>query len=265
MSRPGTVDLDAFRLSPRDVILSAPLPVRVAGPVAACRLELPPDSDGGVSWESLAHFVLGQEERPQWDRLTAPKRRREWLAGRVAAKDAIRRLLLATRGVSIFPADIAIVPEANGRPRAEGKALSGLGLSISIAHTDGVAVAIAAALEGGVGIDVERVDRRRGEYERAAFSADEVRLLGPETDLERRERSLRLWCAKEAVAKALGRGLMGSPLNLEARRVDAGFGEAELWLAGSLARALPDLTESPQIASMERHGDLIVATATALR
>jgi len=263
--------LYAFRLAPREVILSTPVPVRLPGQVACCRLELPygfMDADGGVWWESLAHFVLSRAERLAWRALGAPKRRREWLSGRVAAKDAVRHHLLATRGITLFPADIEITPDQHGRPQPRGAVLERLGvaLSVSIAHTDGVAMAIAAEPARGIGIDVERIDRRRGEFERAAFTPDELRLLGPDDGgTARRERGLRLWCAKEAVAKAIGRGLMGSPLNLEAQDADQALGRVGLRSAGSLARELPHLAGVAVVAYVDRQGDLIVATAATDR
>ena len=262
-------NLYAFRLAPREIILSAPVAVRIPGSVACCRLDLPydfMDGDGGIWWESLAHFVLGREERLTWRAITAPKRRREWLSGRVAAKDAVRHHLLATHGVRSFPADIEIVPDPHGRPQPRGAVLERLGvsLSVSIAHTDGVAMAIAAGAAREIGIDIEWIDRRRGEYERAAFSPDEMRLLGPDDgDRARRERALRLWCAKEAVAKAIGRGFMGNPLNLEARAADPGLGQVEVWLTGSLAREFPQLAGVPVAAYIDLQGDLIVGCAAA--
>ena len=59
-----------------------------------------------------------------------------------------------------------------------------------------------------VGIDLERVEERSADFEMIAFTDEERRLLPTE------ERDLwitRFWVAKEAVAKALGRGLEGNP------------------------------------------------------
>jgi acyl transferase domain-containing protein/phosphopantetheinyl transferase len=261
-------DLYAFRQSPRDVILSDPTapPARLDGQVACSRLSLPLDfmeADGGVWWETLAHFTLGRAERAVWHALTGARRRREWLMGRIAAKDAVRLHLLATRGLRVFPADIEIVADRFGRPEPSGALLAKLGaaLSVSIAHTDGIAMALAAEPPRGLGIDIERLDRRRGDYERAAFNEEERALLGADADATRPERALRLWCAKEAVAKAIGRGLMGSPLNLERRGGDAGFERVDLGVTGSLARELPHLVDHPVAAFVARHANLIVAMA----
>jgi phosphopantetheinyl transferase len=260
-------DLYAFRQSPRDVILSAPTPApgKLGGSVSCCRLSLPidfMDADGGVWWETLAHFALGRSERDVWRSLTGARRRRDWLMGRVAAKDAVRLHLLATRGVRLFPADIAIVADRFGKPEPSGPALARLGvsLSVSIAHTDGAAMALASEPARGIGIDIESLERKRGDYERAAFHETERALLG-DTDAARRERALRLWCAKEAVAKALGRGLMGSPLNLERKGGDDRLERVDLAVKGSLARELPHLVDRPVTAFVTRQADWIVATA----
>jgi acyl transferase domain-containing protein/phosphopantetheinyl transferase len=261
-------DLYAFRQSPRDVILSAPVaaPGRLGSAVSCCRLSLPldfMDADGGIWWETLAHFALGRAERDVWRSLGGARRRRDWLLGRVAAKDAVRLHLLGTRGVRLFPADIAIVADRFGKPEPAGPALARLGvsLSVSIAHTDGAAMALASEPARGIGIDMERLDRRRGDYERAAFHEAERALLGADDMAARGERALRLWCAKEAVAKALGRGLMGSPLNLERRGGDDRLERVDLTVAGSLARELPHLVDRPVTAFVTRQADWIVATA----
>ena len=275
---------DHFRRSPKDVILSAQVPAPGMPPstTACCRLAVPPDhaESDGDTWETLADVVLGLVERDAWRSLGGAKRRREWLMGRIAAKDAVRLRLLGTRGVRLLPADIAIVADSFGKPEVCGPALEHLGasFSVSIAHTDGAAMALSSEPARGIGIDLERLDRRRGDYERAAFHEAERAFLSgvaagsdgpdagwPRTDDDRRaahrERALRLWCAKEAVAKALGRGLMGSPLNLERRGGDHGLERVDLVVAGSLARALPHRIDRPVPAFVTRQADWIVSAA----
>jgi phosphopantetheinyl transferase len=259
--------LYGFRQAPKEVILGreVPGPEPIRDRVLCARLELPLDffqADGGVWWDCLAHFVLNPAERATWRTLASDRRRVEWLMGRTAAKDAVRLYALRHRGVALFPCDIAITADAHGRPAPGGAALDRLGLelSLSLAHTDGIAVAAVCEPARGVGIDVERLSRRRGAFEEAAFTADERALLG-EAGAGRDERALRLWCAKEAVGKALGRGLMGNPLNLEARSSDANLDTVRVALAGRLAREFPGLVGSSVTAFTGREGDLIVATA----
>jgi phosphopantetheinyl transferase len=236
--------------------IDGPDPIRDR--VLCARLELPLD----FRWESLARVVLDAAEGDFWSRLASNRRRTEWLMGRMAAKDAVRMYALRHRGLALSPGDIGVAADAHGRPVPGGATLERLGLqlSLSLAHTDGIAVAAVCEPGRGVGIDVERLSRRRGAIEEAAFSAGERALLGP-TGTGRDERVLRLWCAKEAVGKALGRGLMGSPLNLEARSSDANLDTVSVALAGRLAREFPDLVGSAIMAFTRRDGDVVVAIA----
>jgi phosphopantetheinyl transferase len=253
----------------RDVILSTPVPVpgNPGGALTCRRLSLPRevmDADGGVWWEALANVALGPDESCVWRSLGGTSRRRDWLMGRVAAKDTVRLHVLRTRGLRLLPADIAIVADGFGKPEPRGPELARLAvpLSVSIAHTDGAAMALVSEPARGIGIDIERLDRRRGDYERAAFHESERALLG-DTGPARRERALRLWCAKEAAAKALGRGLMGSPLNLELCFGDDRLERVDLAVRGSLLRELPHLVDRPVTAFVESQADWIVATALA--
>lgn len=260
--------LEAFQGAPRDVILSRPFPAPV--PLhdrVRCSVLEPPagalDAGGGAGWESLALLALDPSEQAAWRAIGGPKRRGEWLLGRIAAKDAVRMHLLLTRGLRIDPREIPIAADGWGRPAPGGEALTahGVALSVSLSHTDGIAMALAAEPPCGAGIDVERRGRRRGDYAEAAFTPAEIALIDAAGPEQRAERGLRLWCSKEAVAKALGRGLMGNPMNLEAVQVDPGMTRIGLGVAGALARTFPDLVGRPQTALVSVAGDLVVAVA----
>jgi len=228
-------------------VCEMPLPGRATADLTCVRLEFGEDPQGVAeppqALQDLADASLEPEERAAWDALRSAPRRREWLMGRLAAKDAVRHRLEATRGLAAARDAIAIRPDAWGRPRVAGPAVATAGtpISVSIAHTRGVAAAVAGETSDGLGLDIERTDRRRGDYERAAFSDEERRRLDAGPADRRVERALRLFCAKEAVAKAIGRGLLGSPLNLSVADCDAEVTRADLEVAGSLARALPGL------------------------
>ncbi len=59
----------------------------------------------------LADLILGPGERQQWMSMHAvQKRRHEWLLGRCAAKDAVRRLLEKHLNLQLSPREIEIVP-----------------------------------------------------------------------------------------------------------------------------------------------------------
>jgi phosphopantetheinyl transferase len=263
-----TARREAFRRAPRDVILSEPFPAPPAlrDRVRCSVLEPAPgslDAEGGAGWEDLARLALDASEEAAWRAIGGPKRRGEWLLGRIAAKDAVRLHLHATRGLRIAPHEIPIAADAWGRPLPGGEVLAAhdVALSVSLSHTDGIALAMAVEPPCGAGIDVERLGRRRGDYAEAAFTPAEIALIDADGPARRAERALHLWCSKEAVAKALGRGLMGNPMNLEALEVDAGMTRIGLGVAGALARTFPDLVGRPQTALVSVEGDLVVAVA----
>jgi phosphopantetheinyl transferase len=175
------------------------------GLLVCCRLDALP-----LEPEHLAHLLLSPGEWEVWRGMRAvDKRRHEWLLGRAVAKDAVRRLVEEHTGVRLAPADIEIRPDPYGRPEAVGPFAARLGVQpvLSIAHSHGTAVSLAALSPGQLlGIDLENLAQRREDFEAIAFSPDERRMLAAMPRESRQEWALRMWCAKEAVAKALGRG-----------------------------------------------------------
>jgi phosphopantetheinyl transferase len=260
--------LESFRRAPRDVILSEPFPApsplrdrvrcSVLEPAAGSL-----DAGEGSEWDTLAGLALDDSEQAVWRSIGGPKRRRDWLLGRIAVKDAVRMHLLATRALMMSPREVPIAADTWGRPVPAGAILAahGIKLSVSLSHTNGIAMALAVEPTCGAGIDVERVGRRRGDYAEAAFTAAEISRIDAAGPEHRAERALRLWCSKEAVAKALGRGLMGNPMNLEATEIDAGMTRIGLGVAGALARTFPELVGRPVTAFVSVNGDLVVAAA----
>jgi phosphopantetheinyl transferase len=224
-------------------------------------------------WKRIwAHRILGRSERDQFRQLRSPEPRQlEWLAGRAAAKEAIRALLRTQYGLDILPADVEIYPDEWGRPHVAGGwrgAVPGA-VAISIAHTDGVAVALAGVEAPGaggeasslrLGIDVERVRDRPEGFAELAFTAGEQELLATVPPGLRLEWTLRSWCAKEAVAKASGYGLIEGPRSVEVMALDIDRELIAVRLANQLAAAHPDLADSPLVVYTGRDGDLVVAT-----
>jgi acyl transferase domain-containing protein len=153
--------------------------------------------------DQLARRFLGEKERAVYD-AQPPKTQRAWLSGRIAAKDAVRRLLAK----KMFPVEVALDSDADGRPRVTAPPQD---LRVSIAHKGDAAVALAAAGRD-VGIDVELVEPRDQAFAETAFSEDELRLIATSDD--RDEWLTRLWAAKEAAGKARGTGLAGNPRRL---------------------------------------------------
>lgn len=106
-----------------------------------------------ASQELVMRRYLGAGERARYERC-ATRARAVWLLGRIAAKDAVRELLWESGAGPVFPAEIQVGTDHQGRPCPEGPLAHGLHLSL--AHKDRIAVALAHR-SGPVGIDIERV------------------------------------------------------------------------------------------------------------
>src|SRR5690606_16701610 len=140
-----------------------------------------------------------------------PNAQRQWLLGRVAAKDAARAALRERGRWPLFPIEVAVANEDSGRPTVAHAGTEDL--RVSIAHTTGIGVALVR--EGvDVGIDVEVVEPRAATFEATALTEGE-RALVPALDGGRDAALTLLWAAKEAAAKAAGTGLQGRPRDHE--------------------------------------------------
>jgi len=171
----------------------------------------------------LAHAVLGDAERAEWRAVAGTvRRKREWLFGRAAIKEAVRMFLFQQTGQLLYPSDIAVLHDDLGAPLVDGWWRGDLAQApqVSLSHT-ARACLVAVAADSPVGVDFEDLGRVQRPallvetltvQERAALDG----LAGAEFD----ERLLRLWCAKEAAAKFFGVGLQGRPEAFEVRFVD---------------------------------------------
>jgi phosphopantetheine--protein transferase-like protein len=173
-------------------------------------------------------------------------------------------LLKRRYGVELCPADIDISADAHERPRARGAWVEKLERVpvVSIAHADGIAVAVAGD-DGqchGIGIDIERLRRLEEGFENNAFTARERGLLSSLDASVREEWSLRLWCAKEAVRKAIGRGIARGPRTLEIDDFEIRTGSVEIALSGELIKGLPHLAARRIVVSTGQGRDFVFAS-----
>jgi 4'-phosphopantetheinyl transferase len=140
----------------------------------------------------------------------------------VRARFVVARALLcdtvAALRPALDPATIEVAVEPSGRPRVAGHD----DLHVSVAHTRGLAVAVAAE-EGPVGIDVEPLARDDLPPTCVWLTAAERGRLGELQPGERRPWLLHLWVAKEAVIKASS---VGGPVPRAAVEVDVEGGLA---------------------------------------
>jgi phosphopantetheinyl transferase len=173
-----------------------------------------------VTQGMAARGILGGEAFAGYERQPGASRK-QWLLGRIAAKDAVRFQLWDDGVTDVFPIELTVVNEATGRPRVLSRPGRGFGeCDVSLAHSAEVAVAIArpAAPAGagageatpGVGIDVVSIEDRPESTVHYALSDVERGLLDGLPG-DRRLWFHRFWAAKEAVGKAEGTGLDGRP------------------------------------------------------
>jgi phosphopantetheinyl transferase len=190
------------------------------------------ESSFGVWRKALAFLILSPPEREEWMGLKGTVAREiQWLLGRAAAKDALRGHFHEKDERWFAPAELMIENDAAGRPLLGGGWRAELPgrPEISISHTDGLVVAVAAGAEDGarVGVDVEKIRTPSQDLLDAAFSEGDLAQLPPEardSDALRSEWVFRLWCAKEAVGKALGSGVSLDPRQFAVSGVDPARG-----------------------------------------
>lgn len=193
---------------------------------------------GGIWMRVLANTILSRAERALWRTMTGPmKRRRDWLMGRIALKEAARYWLLTQYGVAVMPADIELHPDQSGKPHVNAEMLAALSLpapEVSLTHTGGMAMAAAAPPGRPIGIDMEFLDGvDPALLSNGAFSEAERALLGPDA-----AGLVMGWCAKEAAAKLLGTGLTGRPKGFVLSGVAGGLARVETPEAGALTVAV---------------------------
>jgi len=169
----------------------------------------------------------------------APRGRRQWLLGRIAVKDAVRRWLWEHGEGPVFPAELRVENDGLGRPYVvgvHGRELPDLDVSLAHCAEAGVAIARPHRPGPGPGIDIEEVTDRTPETEAAALTPAELRLLDGLVG-SRAVWFTRFWAAKEAVAKAEGTGLDGRPRDFTVLDVSPDGGL--LTVSGRLERAYP--------------------------
>lgn len=168
--------------------------------------------DTAILRDYLSRRYLTTSEREIYDNLP-PRRRRQWLAGRVAAKDAVRAWLHQNHGVeAVWPQEMCIFNDAAGAPQLYANVTTTVpaSLKISIAHKNlkGSTLAVAIVGEQAVGIDLEIIEPRAPNFIELTFTSSEIALLNGADPASEYTRG---WVAKEVVAKLQGTGLQGRP------------------------------------------------------
>jgi len=234
-------------LSPATAYLTQPLAAELVGEPAtlfstAWVTDIPYaifERNAGLWLKTVSQIVLGEGERRAFREMPGTvQRRTEWLFGRIAAKEAVRRFLHENYQARWSSADILIWADDQGKPHALGEwadRLQSAKLDLAISHTRDFVVATVAT-NARVGVDVESASRDLSEeFTHGVFAAEELELAAESSDAP--STFIRFWCAKEAVSKALGVGIRYSPRELVVETFDPTDGDISVTLGGQWLEA----------------------------
>lgn len=222
-----------------------------------------------TSLPAHARQALSHSEATTYAALKVPKRRSDWLLGRVTAKQLVAEYmggmdsLRGTANEARLLSHIVIVVDTDGAPYVT---LGGerLPVTLSISHSHGTAFcAIEETLEGQtVGCDIEYIEARDPAFLSDFFTPQEqaAALAWPEPNTA----TTLLWSGKEAVLKALREGLRIDTkqvqIALPAARLAAPY---ENWapLGITLAPALAERFPGAWAGWASRHSDFVLTMA----
>lgn len=148
---------------------------------------------------------LGDQEKAAYQKLRFAKRQNEWLGGRLAAKRLMQRV--DTRWNQKQRNEIEILSEESGAPYLVISGWQGNPGRVSISHSNGYVFCAYSPNEIQMGVDLELIEPRAGEFARDFFTAKEVDQI---STLENTNKILFvtvIWSGKESVLKAISTGL----------------------------------------------------------
>jgi hypothetical protein len=231
---------DVFR-QPRDYLVGEDLPLEGADPSIKAVWLAPPADMGRPIWRDvLEQTQLGPAERAEHLAMGGPediRSRRLW--GRIAAKEAARRLWRDEGREPVYPADLAVVADERGHPvltRVDEPRDRSLP-AIAIADADGVAVAIAARNpRARPGIAVASIPARPDDE--VPLTPLERTILARWSGPARAEWSARFRCAREAAVRSAGKGIADAGQASEVVHADAASGVLHVRIAATDARPM---------------------------
>jgi malonyl CoA-acyl carrier protein transacylase len=230
--------------------------------VRACcmRLDVPPDQKHPGMLRVTAKVTLAPSEWRQFSKLGSAQSSAEWLFDRLAAKDAVRMAWHSRHGERLFPADILIDADADGRtvtrPRDAGAQPFP---SVCVAHAEDVFVGV-SAFTPQLGIALTCLRPKDAVSEAVAFDEEELALLDA-MGRRRDEWAARFRSAKQAVGGALGCGPDEDSKSVAVRDLDDETGMVKVVIRAKLAEKFPQLQFARLIAHTARDGKLAVAVS----
>lgn len=145
---------------------------------------------------------LSEDELRRAAAFKFPEDAHRWKSYRIGLREVLSGLLDMT------PVEVPILIEASGKPRLCSPHDS---LHFNLSHCDDLAL-LAVSTGGPVGIDIESIHRGPDLLDciETFCHPQDIAML-PDQPEARARRLLEIWCAKEALLKALGTGLSQAP------------------------------------------------------
>jgi 4'-phosphopantetheinyl transferase len=158
--------------------------------------------------------LLSPMEREKYTQMRFPKRRNEWLRGRIAAKHLLRHSHPDFAG--LLPQAITISNEPEGAPYYLLNGKEHISGCLSISHRDDLAFcALTLDPQTKIGVDLEYVEARIPGFAHDYFTQTEIEQVNVSAPESRDLLVTLIWSVKEAMLKALGKGL-----RLDTRQVE---------------------------------------------
>ncbi|MDY6935351.1 MAG: 4'-phosphopantetheinyl transferase superfamily protein [Spirochaetota bacterium] len=194
--------------------------------------------------------LLTDWEHAYVDGMRYPKRKYDFLSGRLAAKRAVKGYLLdyfRDSCESLRFNDIEIRRLKTGKPEVS-ITNNQAGFLISISHSGTLAVSTVSgdANYRGIGVDIERIEKRDESFLNVAFNQSEINRLKvyEQDDISDSISSMdkevtRSWVIKEAVLKSLGLGLNMDLKDIEI--LDSNSGRVSISMTNDVKRKYDQL------------------------
>ncbi|NPV86618.1 MAG: 4'-phosphopantetheinyl transferase superfamily protein [Anaerolineae bacterium] len=150
--------------------------------------------------------------------MRVPKRREEWLHGRLTAKRLVQHCRREAQGLHLR--DIVIAAKPGGAPCLLIQSRHHPA-SISISHREHLAVsAYCPSPHVSLGIDLEHIEPRSPGFIQDFFTSSEAKKIQSVSASQQEVLANLIWSAKESVLKALGIGLRMDTRQVEVIHLD---------------------------------------------
>ena len=167
----------------------------------------------------MADDWLSEAESVRLRSLRFAKRHTDWRLGRWTAKCAVAAALKLPDGLPSLKL-IEIIPASTGEPEVTIYD-STEKVSISISHSNGIAICAVALGDVALGCDLEAIETRSNAFVADYFTHEEQTLIAQANEEEKILLVSLLWSAKESALKAMHVGLRADTRSVEVTSIDA--------------------------------------------